>query len=133
VCDKSHCEKDETLALTLEPVEYCHQRVWLPRPSRVELHVGGWRGEDGRSRGRPNGTRARRRGLWALSIEMPATALSNEQNEHDPSGTTLNYDGLQSVHDAIGDGMRLVLDSADPFTKNISLTDAGMPVSSMSM
>src|SRR3569833_1377417 len=64
----------------------------------------------------------------ATGIEMLAPAFGNVHGEYGPRGIQLEYDRLQSINDAVGDRVRLVLHGADPFDESIfrKCIDAGV-------
>lgn len=117
--DMSHYEKAENLALTRELVEYCHARgiATEAEPGRIEG------GEDGVA------DTADLEGLLTTpeesqefvdtGIDWLAPAFGNVHGEYGPRGIQLEYDRLQSINDAVGGKVRLVLHGADPFTKEI--------------
>ncbi|KAK8116400.1 ketose-bisphosphate aldolase [Apiospora kogelbergensis] len=108
MCDMSHYEKEENLALTRELVEYCHERgiAAEAEPGRIEG------GEDGVAE------TADLEGLLttpeiaeefvATGIELLAPAFGN-----------LEYERLAAINDKVGDRVRLVLHGADPFDEDI--------------
>lgn len=117
--DMSHYEKAENLALTRELVEYCHARgiATEAEPGRIEG------GEDGVA------DTADLEGLLTTpeesqefvdtGIDWLAPAFGNVHGEYGPRGIQLEYDRLQSINQAVGKQVRLVLHGADPFTKEI--------------
>lgn len=117
--DMSHYEKAENLALTRELVEYCHARgiATEAEPGRIEG------GEDGVA------DTADLEGLLTTpeesqefvdtGIDWLAPAFGNVHGEYGPRGIQLEYDRLQSINEAVGGQVRLVLHGADPFTKEI--------------
>jgi len=117
--DMSHYEKAENLALTRELVEYCHARgiATEAEPGRIEG------GEDGVA------DTADLEGLLTTpeesqefvdtGIDWLAPAFGNVHGEYGPRGIQLEYDRLQSINEAVGGKVRLVLHGADPFTKEI--------------
>ncbi|KAJ5612973.1 fructose-bisphosphate aldolase [Penicillium lagena] len=117
--DMSHYEKEENLALTRELVEYCHARgiATEAEPGRIEG------GEDGVA------DTADLEGLLTTpeesqefvdtGIDWLAPAFGNVHGEYGPRGIRLEYDRLQSINNAVGDKVQLVLHGADPFTKEI--------------
>lgn len=117
--DMSHYEKAENLALTRELVEYCHARgiATEAEPGRIEG------GEDGVA------DTADLEGMLTTpeeshefvdtGITWLAPAFGNVHGEYGPRGIQLEYERLQSINDAVGDKVRLVLHGADPFTKEI--------------
>ncbi|CAI6094085.1 unnamed protein product [Clonostachys chloroleuca] len=119
MCDMSHYEKEENLALTKELVAYCHERgiATEAEPGRIEG------GEDGVAETVDlEGvltTPEQAEEFVATGIEMLAPAFGNVHGEYGPRGIILEYDRLESVHKAVGDRVRLVLHGADPFTPEI--------------
>lgn len=119
MCDMSHYEKEENLALTKELVAYCHARgiATEAEPGRIEG------GEDGVA------DTADLEGVLttpdeaelfvATGIEMLAPSFGNVHGEYGPRGIQLDYDRLEAVHKAVGDRVRLVLHGADPMTEDI--------------
>lgn len=117
--DMSHYEKEENLALTRELVEYCHARgiATEAEPGRIEG------GEDGVA------DTADLEGLLTTpeeshefvdtGIDWLAPAFGNVHGEYGPRGIQLEYERLQSINEAVGSKVRLVLHGADPFTKEI--------------
>lgn len=119
MCDMSHYEKEENLALTKELVDYCHERgiATEAEPGRIEG------GEDGVAETADlEGvltTPEQAEEFVATGIEMLAPAFGNVHGEYGPRGIRLEYDRLQTVNKAVGDRVRLVLHGADPFTAEI--------------
>ncbi|TLS21874.1 uncharacterized protein PpBr36_09503 [Pyricularia pennisetigena] len=119
MCDMSHYEKDENLALTRELSEYCHARgiATEAEPGRIEG------GEDGVAETADlEGlltTPEQAEEFVATGIEMLAPAFGNVHGEYGPRGIQLEYERLGSVNRAVGDRVRLVLHGADPFTQDI--------------
>jgi fructose-bisphosphate aldolase class II len=119
MCDMSHYEKEENLALTKELVSYCHERgiATEAEPGRLEG------GEDGVAETidlegvltTPDEAEE----FVATGIEMLAPAFGNVHGEYGPRGIRLEYDRLESIQKAVGDRVRLVLHGADPFTDDI--------------
>ncbi|KAK8112652.1 tagatose 1-6-diphosphate aldolase [Apiospora sp. TS-2023a] len=119
MCDMSHYEKEENLALTRELVEYCHERgiAAEAEPGRIEG------GEDGVAE------TADLEGLLttpeiaeefvATGIELLAPAFGNVHGEYGPRGIQLEYERLAAINDKVGDRVRLVLHGADPFDEDI--------------
>lgn len=117
--DMSHYEKEENLRLTAELTEYCHERgiACEAEPGRIEG------GEDG------VGDTEDLEGLLTTpeeaqqfvdcGIDWLAPAFGNVHGNYGPRGIQLEYDRLQSIFDAVGDKVRMVLHGADPFTKEI--------------
>ncbi|KAF2867910.1 putative fructose-bisphosphate aldolase [Massariosphaeria phaeospora] len=117
--DMSHYEKEENLRLTAELTRYCHERgiACEAEPGRIEG------GEDGVS------DTADLQGLLttpeqahefvACGIDWLAPAFGNVHGNYGPRGIQLEYERLQSIYDAVGDKVRMVLHGADPFTKEI--------------
>jgi len=128
MCDMSHFEKEENLALTRELVTYCHERgiAAEAEPGRIEG------GEDGVAETADlEGlltTPEQAEEFVATGIEMLAPAFGNVHGEYGPRGIQLEYDRLQSINDAVGDRVRLVLHGADPFDESIfrKCIDAGV-------
>ncbi|KAI1455635.1 aldolase [Annulohypoxylon moriforme] len=119
MCDMSHYEKEENLALTRELVAYCHERgiATEAEPGRIEG------GEDGVAETADLEailtTPEQAEEFVATGIEMLAPAFGNVHGEYGPRGIRLEYDRLQSINKAVGDRVRLVLHGADPFTEEI--------------
>ncbi|PKS11395.1 hypothetical protein jhhlp_003158 [Lomentospora prolificans] len=119
MCDMSHYERDESLALTRELTEYCHARgiATEAEPGRIEG------GEDGVAE------TADLEGVLTtpeealefvdVGIELLAPAFGNVHGEYGPRGIRLEYDRLESIRDAVGDRVHLVLHGADPFDEEI--------------
>ncbi|KAH8659778.1 ketose-bisphosphate aldolase [Xylariales sp. PMI_506] len=119
MCDMSHYEKEENLALTRELTDYCHARgiATEAEPGRIEG------GEDGVAETEDLEavltTPEQAEEFVATGIEMLAPAFGNVHGEYGPRGIQLEYDRLDSVSKAVGDRVRLVLHGADPFDKTI--------------
>lgn len=119
MCDMSHYEKEENLALTRELVDYCHSRgiATEAEPGRIEG------GEDGVAETADlEGvltTPEQAEEFVATGIEMLAPAFGNVHGEYGPRGIRLEYDRLETIQKAVGDRVRLVLHGADPFTDDI--------------
>ncbi|KAJ4248805.1 hypothetical protein NW762_012643 [Fusarium torreyae] len=119
MCDMSHYEKEENLALTKELVNYCHERgiSTEAEPGRIEG------GEDGVAETiNLQGvltTPEQAEEFIATGIEMLAPAFGNVHGEYGPRGIHLEYDRLESIYASAGDRVRLVLHGADPFSKEI--------------
>ncbi|KAH7361646.1 ketose-bisphosphate aldolase [Plectosphaerella cucumerina] len=119
MCDMSHYEKEENLALTKELVDYCHERgiATEAEPGRIEG------GEDGVAETVDlEGvltTPEQAEEFVATGIEMLAPAFGNVHGEYGPRGIILEYDRLEKVAAAVGDRVRIVLHGADPFTDEI--------------
>ncbi|KAI1495912.1 aldolase [Biscogniauxia marginata] len=119
MCDMSHYEKEENLALTRELVAYCHARgiAAEAEPGRIEG------GEDGVAETvdleAVLTTPEQAEEFVATGIEMLAPAFGNVHGEYGPRGIQLEYDRLTSINNAVGDRVRLVLHGADPFTEEI--------------
>ncbi|KAJ6119892.1 fructose-bisphosphate aldolase [Penicillium sp. IBT 18751x] len=117
--DMSHYEKAENLALTRELVEYCHARgiATEAEPGRIEG------GEDGiADTADLEGlltTPEESQELVDTGIDWLAPAFGNVHGEYGPRGIQLEYERLQSINEAVGGKVRLVLHGADPFTKEI--------------
>ncbi|KAK8030037.1 fructose-bisphosphate aldolase protein [Apiospora rasikravindrae] len=119
MCDMSHYEKEENLALTHELVQYCHERgiAAEAEPGRIEG------GEDGVAE------TADLEGLLttpeiaeefvATGIELLAPAFGNVHGEYGPRGIQLEYERLAAINEKVGDRVRLVLHGADPFDEDI--------------
>ncbi|KAH9994369.1 aldolase [Xylariaceae sp. FL0662B] len=122
MCDMSHYEKEENLALTKELVAYCHERgiAAEAEPGRIEG------GEDGVAETvdleAVLTTPEQAEEFVATGIEMLAPAFGNVHGEYGPRGIRLEYDRLESINKAVGDRVRLVLHGADPFTEEIFKT-----------
>ena len=119
MCDMSHYDKEENLALTRQLVDYCHERgiSTEAEPGRIEG------GEDGVAETIDlEGvltTPEQAEEFIATGIEMLAPAFGNVHGEYGPRGIRLEYDRLESINAAAGDRVRLVLHGADPFSKEI--------------
>ncbi|KAI1655539.1 aldolase [Daldinia decipiens] len=119
MCDMSHYEKDENLALTRELSVYCHERgiTTEAEPGRIEG------GEDGVAETADLEailtTPEQAEEFVATGIEMLAPAFGNVHGEYGPRGIQLEYERLESINKAVGDRVRLVLHGADPFTEDI--------------
>ncbi|KAK3379228.1 ketose-bisphosphate aldolase [Lasiosphaeria ovina] len=119
MCDMSHYEKDENLKLTAELVKYCHERgiAAEAEPGRIEG------GEDGVAETVDlEGvltTPEQAEEFVATGIDMLAPAFGNVHGEYGPRGIQLEYERLQSINEAVGDRVRLVLHGADPFDETI--------------
>ncbi|KAI1408304.1 aldolase [Hypoxylon sp. FL1857] len=119
MCDMSHYEKEENLALTRELVAYCHERgiAAEAEPGRIEG------GEDGVAETvdleAVLTTPEQAEEFVATGIEMLAPAFGNVHGEYGPRGIQLEYDRLESINKKVGDRVRLVLHGADPFTEDI--------------
>ncbi|OTA80445.1 hypothetical protein M434DRAFT_86382 [Hypoxylon sp. CO27-5] len=119
MCDMSHYEKEENLALTRELVAYCHERgiATEAEPGRIEG------GEDGVAETvdleAVLTTPEQAEEFVATGIEMLAPAFGNVHGEYGPRGIQLEYDRLESINQKVGDRVRLVLHGADPFTEDI--------------
>ncbi|KAI5920945.1 ketose-bisphosphate aldolase [Camillea tinctor] len=119
MCDMSHYEKEENLALTRELVGYCHARgiAAEAEPGRIEG------GEDGVPETADLEavltTPEQASEFVATGIEMLAPAFGNVHGEYGPRGIRLEYDRLASINKAVGDKVRLVLHGADPFDEEI--------------
>lgn len=129
MCDMSHYEKEENLSLTKELVAYCHARgiAAEAEPGRIEG------GEDGVAETADlEGvltTPAQAEEFVATGIEMLAPAFGNVHGEYGPRGIQLEYDRLQSINDAVGDRVLLILHGADPFDETIFRKCIGAGVS----
>ncbi|KAJ5880988.1 fructose-bisphosphate aldolase [Penicillium subrubescens] len=117
--DMSHYEKAENLSLTRELVEYCHARgiATEAEPGRIEG------GEDGIAdtvdlEGVLT-TPDEAQEFVDTGIDWLAPAFGNVHGEYGPRGIQLEYERLQSIYNAVGKQVRLVLHGADPFTKEI--------------
>ena len=119
MCDMSHYEKEENLALTKELVAYCHERgiATEAEPGRIEG------GEDGVASTvdleAVLTTPEQAEEFVATGIEMLAPAFGNVHGNYGPRGVHLEYDRLESINAAVGDRVQLVLHGADPFTEEI--------------
>ncbi|ROT39946.1 aldolase [Sodiomyces alkalinus F11] len=119
MCDMSHYEKEENLALTKDLVAYCHARAIATEaePGRIEG------GEDGvASTADLEGvltTPDEAELFVATGIEMLAPSFGNVHGEYGPRGIQLEFDRLEAVHKAVGDRVRLVLHGADPITEDV--------------
>ncbi|EON97466.1 putative fructose-bisphosphate aldolase protein [Phaeoacremonium minimum UCRPA7] len=119
MCDMSHYEKEENLALTRELVQYCHERgiATEAEPGRIEG------GEDGVAETVDlEGvltTPEQAEEFVATGIEMLAPAFGNVHGNYGPRGIQLEYDRLESINKTVGGKVRLVLHGADPFTEEI--------------
>lgn len=119
MCDMSHYDKAENLALTKQLVAYCHERgiAAEAEPGRIEG------GEDGVAATADLGglltTPEEAEEFVATGIEMLAPAFGNVHGEYGPRGIQLEYDRLRSIYDKVGDRVQLVLHGADPFTEEI--------------
>jgi len=119
MCDMSHYEKEENLALTKELTEYCHAKgiATEAEPGRIEG------GEDGVADTADLEailtTPEQAEEFVATGIDLLAPAFGNVHGEYGPRGIQLEYERLQSVHDKVGDRVKLVLHGADPFTEDI--------------
>ncbi|KAJ5677807.1 fructose-bisphosphate aldolase [Penicillium maclennaniae] len=104
--DMSHYEKAENLALTRELVEYCHARgiATEAEPGRIEGLLT---------------TPEESQEFVDTGIDWLAPAFGNVHGEYGPRGIQLEYERLQSINEAVGGKVRLVLHGADPFTKEI--------------
>lgn len=119
MCDMSHYEREENLALTRELVDYCHERgiATEAEPGRIEG------GEDGVAE------TADLEGVLTtpeqaiefvdIGIELLAPAFGNVHGEYGPRGIRLEYDRLEKVNATVGDRVHLVLHGADPFDEAI--------------
>ncbi|KAH8736336.1 ketose-bisphosphate aldolase [Ilyonectria robusta] len=119
MCDMSHYEREENLALTRELVDYCHERgiATEAEPGRIEG------GEDGVAE------TADLEGVLTTpeqaiefvdtGIELLAPAFGNVHGEYGPRGIRLEYDRLEKVNATVGDRVHLVLHGADPFDEAI--------------
>lgn len=119
MCDMSHYDRDESLKLTRELSDYCHERgiASEAEPGRIEG------GEDGVPETADLGsvlTTPEEAGEFAdLGIELLAPAFGNVHGNYGPRGIQLDYDRLESVNAAVGKRVHLVLHGADPFDENI--------------
>ncbi|CAI4219801.1 unnamed protein product [Parascedosporium putredinis] len=119
MCDMSHYERDESLALTRELTEYCHARgiTTEAEPGRIEG------GEDGVAETVDlEGvltTPEEALEFVDLGIELLAPAFGNVHGEYGPRGIQLEYERLRSIKEAVGDRVHLVLHGADPFDEEI--------------
>lgn len=119
MCDMSHYEKEENLALTRELVAYCHERgiATEAEPGRIEG------GEDGVAETVDlEGvltTPEQAVEFVDTGIELLAPAFGNVHGEYGPRGIRLEYDRLEKVNATVGDRVHLVLHGADPFDEDI--------------
>ncbi|KAB8349425.1 hypothetical protein FH972_023452 [Carpinus fangiana] len=119
MCDMSHYEKAENLALTRELVAYCHARgiATEAEPGRIEG------GEDGvAATADLEGvltTPAQAREFVDTGIGMLAPAFGNVHGNYGPRGVQLEYERLEAINREVGGEVRLVLHGADPFTEEI--------------
>jgi fructose-bisphosphate aldolase class II len=117
--DMSHYEKEENLALTRELVAYLNERgiATEAEPGRIEG------GEDGvADTADLSGlltTPAESHEFVATGIDWLAPAFGNVHGSYGPRGIQLEYDRLESINEAVGKQVRLVLHGADPFTEEI--------------
>ncbi|KAK7413837.1 hypothetical protein QQX98_007254 [Neonectria punicea] len=115
MCDMSHYERAENLALTRELVDYCHARgiATEAEPGRIEG------GEDGVAETVDlEGvltTPEQAIEFVDTGIELLAPAFGNVHGEYGPRGIRLEYDRLEKVNATVGDRVHLVLHGADPF------------------
>lgn len=117
--DMSHHEKEENLRLTKELTAYCHARgiATEAEPGRIEG------GEDGVA------DTADLEGMLTTAedaqqfvdtgIDWLAPAFGNVHGNYGPRGIRLEYDRLDSINQAVGGKVRLVLHGADPFDEEI--------------
>jgi fructose-bisphosphate aldolase class II len=131
--DMSHYEKEENLRLTTELTAYCHARgiACEAEPGRIEG------GEDGVS------DTADLEGMLTTpdeaqrfvdcGIDWLAPAFGNVHGNYGPRGIQLEYERLQSITDAVGDKVRMVLHGADPFDKAIFDKCVGCGVSKVNI
>lgn len=131
--DMSHFEKEENLRLTAELTKYCHDKgiACEAEPGRIEG------GEDG------VGDTVDLEGLLTTpdeaqrfvdcGIDWLAPAFGNVHGNYGPRGIQLEYDRLQSITDAVGHKVRMVLHGADPFTKEIFQKCIGHGVSKINI
>ncbi|KAI0014538.1 ketose-bisphosphate aldolase [Xylariomycetidae sp. FL0641] len=128
MCDMSHYDKAENLALTRELVAYCHARgiAAEAEPGRIEGGEDGVAATADLSGVLTSPEQARE--FVATGIEMLAPAFGNVHGEYGPRGIRLEYERLAAIHAAVGDKVRLVLHGADPFTEDIfrKCIDAGV-------
>lgn len=119
MCDMSHYEREENLALTKELAQYCHERgiAAEAEPGRIEG------GEDGVAETADLSgvlTTPEEAEIFVdTGIEMLAPAFGNVHGEYGPRGIRLEYDRLQAINDKVGHRVRLVLHGADPFDEDI--------------
>ncbi|PSN63196.1 putative fructose-bisphosphate aldolase, partial [Corynespora cassiicola Philippines] len=131
--DMSHYEKEENLRLTTELTQYCHNLgiACEAEPGRIEG------GEDGVA------DTADLQGLLTTpeeaqlfvdcGIDWLAPAFGNVHGNYGPRGIQLEYERLQSITDAVGNKVRLVLHGADPFTTEIFQRCIGHGVSKINI
>ncbi|OKL62530.1 putative fructose-bisphosphate aldolase [Talaromyces atroroseus] len=117
--DMSHYEKEENLAKTRELVAYCNERgiATEAEPGRIEG------GEDGVADTVDLSglltTPEESHEFVATGIDWLAPAFGNVHGSYGPRGIQLEYDRLQSINQAVGDKVRLVLHGSDEFTTEI--------------
>lgn len=117
--DMSHFEKEENLRLTAELVKELHAKniAVEAEPGRIEG------GEDGVADTADLAglltTPSEAREFVDTGIDWLAPAFGNVHGNYGPRGVQLEYDRLQSIYDAVGDKVQLVLHGADPFDKEI--------------
>ena len=117
--DMSHFEKRDNLAKTKELVEFCHERgiVTEAEPGRIQG------GEDGVA------DTAELEAIMTTPVEALefvdtgidwlAPAFGNVHGSYGARGIQLDYPRLQSVHEAVGERVRLVLHGTDGFDADI--------------
>jgi len=113
--DMSHHEKAENLRLTKELTAYCHERgiVTEAEPGRITG------GEDGvmdtADLEAIMTTPDEAREFASTGIDWLAPAFGNVHGNYGPRGIQLEYDLLNSVNEAVGKDVRLVLHGTDGF------------------
>ncbi|KAF7552418.1 hypothetical protein G7Z17_g4346 [Cylindrodendrum hubeiense] len=119
MCDMSHYERAENLALTRELVDYCHERgiATEAEPGRIEG------GEDGVAETVDlEGvltTPEQAIEFVDTGIELLAPAFGNVHGNYGPRGIRLEFDRLELVNATVGDRVHLVLHGADPFDEEL--------------
>lgn len=118
MCDTSHSERAESLALTRELAAYCRARgiAVEAEPGRIEG------GEDGVAETADLGgvltTPEQALEFVDAGIDLLAPAFGNVHGEYGPRGIRLEYDRLHAVHEAVGERVHLVLHGSDPFDED---------------
>ena len=117
--DMSHFEKRDNLAKTKELVGFCHERgiVTEAEPGRIQG------GEDGVADTAEleaiMTTPEEAREFVGTGIDWLAPAFGNVHGSYGTRGIQLDYPRLQSVHDAVGGKVRLVLHGTDGFDTEV--------------
>ena len=117
--DMSHFSKTENLSRTSELVSYCHERgiVCEAEPGRIQG------GEDGvRDTAELEAimtTPSEAIEFVNTGIDWLAPAFGNVHGSYGARGIQLDYARLQSVNDAVGGKVRLVLHGTDGFDEEI--------------